>query len=529
MPNPGLDFNNTPDILVGASTAKVGAASPANSNPALQLGAALQDLNPKLTGALAAVASEDQKVQSAAARKRAIELGGKSLSEAVKAGQIEPTQNPYFIQDYNREAAAVSTQAAFDKLNTEAAEWAEKNDPDAFRKRYTEATQEIGKGYQDVDAQEGFRAIAAQNAQQALSANVAYNVGRITQERQENLSALVAKTIIETNAKFAGKASGSQVDAAIEPLRNQWLSTGGNAATWNKVALQGVLAASFNTHSKSILDAAKTMANHVGGGSLYDTLGSAEQIETARYRIESDERDKRRLESMERQERIFRESLAAQGTLFQMFGPRLYTGQVSPDEMTQAANTLGTKFPAAAVATAFGDAARITNSIREVNNNRAAFYEQSGAGAAHVATLYGEAAHRGWSPELQNDLGKLLLQGNISEATSREISDKAFATTNRLAQVGGIGAAAPALVARNAAKIIKQWTDTRQAITADVANRFTSALRAGHDVSPALHQAGQDAAIQAAATHLDLHPGDFKGAQAAAVAAFKSWASRLPQ
>lgn len=512
-----LDFATAPQIQVGASEGAMDRAVAPRTNSALQLADTLSELNPKLTQAAGVLVREDQAVQGAAAKKLALQTGGKDLAKAVRDGDITATQNPFFIQDYNREASAVSSQAAFDQLNMEAATWAEKNDPGAFRQKYTEAVQQIGSQYDGSnDTQEGFRATAAQNTQQAFSANVAYNSQRITQERQENLSALTAKAIVQINGMKGGKATGKDVDVAIEPLRQQWFATGGDQATWNKVALQGVLAASFNTHSQNILDASKTMSNNLGGpngGSIYETLGSAEQIETARYRLVADQRDQLRLGIQERQEKVYEQGLQAQGALFQQFGPRLFTGGVTPDEQTQAAATLAQQFPAAAVSEAFKSAAQVTSSMRELNTNRTAAYESSSSGAAHIGSLFQEATQRGWSPELQTELGQLVLQGAITTATQQQLTDTADRTTAKMSNTGAMGAN---FNAKNQAKNIKLWSQARESITSRIATAFNAANRAGHVTTPLQMQQIQDNAISAASTWLEIHPGDFKGAQLAA-------------
>lgn len=524
MSGVGLDFNEVPGVAVGASEAAVNRAQAPKINPGIQLAGALQDLVPELKGLALRVSAEDQNVQNQAARSRAIATGGQALADAVRAGKIEPTQNPFFIQDYNREAAAVSSQARFDALNLDASQWAEKNDPTAFRTKYGNAVAEISKDYQgSQDSMEGFASTAHQATQQAYEANTAQNVSRITSERQENLSALTAKQIIQTNATKGGAATGADLDAAILPLKQQWLSTGGDLAAWNKVAIQGVLAASYNTHSDKILDAAKTMSNGLSGetsGSLYDTLGTAAQIETERYRLFADKRDQMRLQIQARQQQVYEQGLAAQGALFNMFGPRLYTGQVTPDDMTTAASHLSSQFPAAAVAEGFKSAATVTNSIRELNANRSSLYEQSPGGATHIASMFQEGQQRGWTPELQSDLGQLLLQGNITVETQQKIATMASQTTVKANTTPGFNGA---FAANKAAKFIDQWSATRSAITLGVTQRIRQAYSAGHAMTPQQQQAAQDVAISAASAHLQLQPGDFGGAVEAADKAAINW------
>lgn len=537
MSSPGLPFTAAPTIGVGASSARIGAAQPAQTNSALQLAGALQDLNPKLTQVGLAVAKEDQDVQAHAAKVKAIETGGKSLADAVREGKIEPTQNPYFIQDYNREAGAISAQTAIDQLNVDSTSWAEKNDPAAFRTKYLAGIAEIGKQYTNPDSQEGFAAAAQQSIQQQTEANVAYNVQRITQERGENLSALTAKQIVQVNAQHGGAATGAQVQAAIEPLRQQWLSTGGDQAAWNKITLQGILAASWNTHSQHILDASKSMSNGLSGaqsGSVYETLGSAEQIETARYRISGDQRDQIRLQIQQRQQDLWEKGQAAQGDVLQMVGPGAYTGALAGDQLQTVSNQLIAKYGAPAAAEAIKQMAQVSNSIRELNTNREAAYGSSSTGSSHIAALYQEANQRGWSPELGNDVGALLFQNNLSPTGAQQILDAAQKATAKLAGQT-VNSGFPGKVQKQAASNIAQWSAARSAITTDLGTRFSQAVRAGHTLTPSQQQAGQDIAITAANDYLETHltgtggktTPDFAGAHKVAIEAFKKWAEGL--
>jgi hypothetical protein len=530
----GNTFTDTPGIATVASPSGAGVAEGARSNSGLGLAASLQDLNPNLRALASTVVAEDQAVQSAAAKKAALLTGGKDLASAVRDGTLTPTQNPFFIQDYNREATAVSSQADLDQLSVDASQWAEKNDPVAFRQKYSQAVQQIaGKYGNDRDAQEGFQSTAAPAMQQAFSANAAYNSQRIVQERQENLSALTAREIQTAVATNGGRPTGAQLDAAITPLKQQWLSTGGDLAAWNKVAIQGLTAAAFNIgqadHKRAglLLDQARNMSNGLNGdqsGSLYDTLGTAEQLTTAKYRIDQEYRDGMRLDIQARQERVYEQGLQAQGALFQQFGPRLFTGDVTPDEMTAAASKLGGQFPAAAVSEAFKGAAQTTNSIRELNANRSSFYEQSSGGSTHIASLFQEASTRGATPELQSDVGQLLLNGQISLDTQQKIMEKANGTSTKIGLTSG---AMGAFKADVVAKAMDQWSATRTAVVMGVTSRVKRAYSLGHALTPGQQQEAQDAAISAASTHLQLKPGDFGGAVSAGDQAADAWGKNL--
>jgi hypothetical protein len=126
-------------------------------------------------------------------------------------GKIRATQNPWFVSAYNRESAAIRGQDALSKLSTDSASWEERNDPQAFAKRWHSEVGGLMEGFAgDPDSIKGFTAAEGQASQQALATNQAYNTQRIFSERKQNLSALAADALQKGVIAGGGHISGSE-------------------------------------------------------------------------------------------------------------------------------------------------------------------------------------------------------------------------------------------------------------------------------------------------------------------------------
>jgi hypothetical protein len=237
--------------VTARSTGSVVTAS--RSNAALDLANALGDLRPEATKAALGVADSVKKRMETKAARDAIQSQGAELSTAVREGKLEATQNPYYIQAYNRESAGIRASSDISKLAMEAQSWEEKNDPAAFEARWRKESGELAGTYgNDIDSFAGFAPVEAQYTQQTLAANVSQNVARIKTERYSNLTSLGAQAIQQSYAQAGGKITPEQIAAALVPVRLQWVGTGGSDAEFAAMAKEIVLTAAESVGDKDL-------------------------------------------------------------------------------------------------------------------------------------------------------------------------------------------------------------------------------------------------------------------------------------
>lgn len=237
--------------VVARSTGSVVTAP--RTNAALELASALGDLRPEANKAALGVADSVKKREEARAARDAIQSQGAELSTAVREGKLEATQNPYYIQAYNRESSGIRASSAMSNLAMEAQSWEEKNDPAAFEARWRKESGELAGQYGgDIDSFAGFAPVEAQYTQQTLASNVSQNVARIKTERYNNLTSLGAQAIQQSYAQGGGKITPEQVAAALVPVRLQWVGTGGSDAEFAVMAKEIVLSAAESVGDKDL-------------------------------------------------------------------------------------------------------------------------------------------------------------------------------------------------------------------------------------------------------------------------------------
>lgn len=527
MSNPGQP-QDTPQVQVVANPQAAATAFAPRTNQALELAGSLADLSPVANEFARTYADQAQSVARASAQKKAIELKGQGFADAVRQGKIDPTASPWWMTAYKQESAKVSTLDQVDALNTQAASWQEQSNPAAFRDKYTKALAQIGEQYTDPDEKLGFDAAAGPAQDHAFAANTEQNVQAIQESRIQNLSALASKGVMQATSDAGGKPTAAAVNAALEPLKQQYLATGGRLPDWNqKVAIPAIQAAAFETWNPGVLDTAKGIDNG-SGGSLYDEAGAAEGIETIRHRIDQDNRmrlsQNMEMAAMQRQQ----DMLAAQSDLFKLAGPSLFTGQISQDQIQQYTQQLSQNHNPASVVAAIKDAADIGSSYREIATNKATLYAQSAPGVSHLGALHQEATTQGWTPEFGDELGSMALNGEISVSTQDQLMDLARKRSLAQSTVPTVSPNSPRVFNAQAANI-DAWRGTRDYITKTIAST-TQALtnRSGIQLTPGQQEAIQDAAINAASDHIQTtaikgKTKDFTGAKQAATQAAQAW------
>src|ERR1700748_3464178 len=82
-------------VVARLPTARVTAPA---SNSALDLAQALANVTPEAQQAMAQYADSEATRVRESARRDAIETSGAQLADAVRQGQLKPTQNPWYIQ-----------------------------------------------------------------------------------------------------------------------------------------------------------------------------------------------------------------------------------------------------------------------------------------------------------------------------------------------------------------------------------------------------------------------------------------------
>lgn len=227
------------------------------TNSALQLAESLRDINPEARQLMQGIAEDRAAKAQAQAKKDAIEASGSLLADAVREGKIKPTQNPWYVQAYNREAAAIRAQSALQDLQVQSTSWEEQDDPQAFNERWRKEVGAVSEGFDGEDYAAGFTAVEGAVTSQVLQSNVARNSARIETERTQNLAALSTDALQQALRQNGGALTPNQAWAALAPAREQWFSTGGDETQWNKIIVGAVTSAAYGAKDKNLLDLLK--------------------------------------------------------------------------------------------------------------------------------------------------------------------------------------------------------------------------------------------------------------------------------
>lgn len=240
---------------VAQQASGVGASIAApRTNAALQLAQSLQDIEPSARDTLLVYAKDQREKATAQARHDALVSSGAKLGDAVRDGTIEPTQNPWYVQAYSRESAAVRGQSQLSQLTIDSATWAEKNDPAAFATKWRAEVGKIAEGYASKDEVAGFAPVEAQFTQQALQSNTSQNVTRIIAERDQNHSQLLSSDLGTFAAAHGGTITADQAGVLFQHSREGYLAVGGSQADWNNMAVKAVTSAAYATKNPGLLD-----------------------------------------------------------------------------------------------------------------------------------------------------------------------------------------------------------------------------------------------------------------------------------
>lgn len=244
------------DPVAQAATPGARLAAPA-SNAALELANSLAQINPQAQQALGGIADRRAAAFRAQAKRDALEASGAKLADAVREGKIRPTQNPWYVQAYDTESAAIRGQSSLAQLQADSLTWEERDDAPAFAKRWRESVAEVSKGFEGKDAWAGFSAVEAQFTQQTLATNQAQNAKRIEGERLANLGQLGSEALTSYMRGSGGKITPNAAFSSLLPVKQQWFATGGDQLGWETLLKNSLISAAREAQDPTILDLAK--------------------------------------------------------------------------------------------------------------------------------------------------------------------------------------------------------------------------------------------------------------------------------
>lgn len=389
------------------------------SNAALDLAESLARIRPESQQLIMGIGEQMRAAAEGRARADVLSTAGQAFGDAVREGRIERTQNPWYIQAYNREAAAVQGRQALTELRMDAQTWEERSDPTAFSRRWQQAVGEIAQGFSSRDQLDGFQPVLNEVSAQVLNSNTAENVERITRERDSNMGQLIAERL-RAYAEQNAVIDPATAMGGLEDLREAYISTGGNSLAWEELVQRGVVSAAYGTGDDSLLD----VLRHDGGsGAIYDRPGVADSIENDRFRIEQARSRAAQREVQERRNRIEARSVEGVDTLYEQFGTDLITGQINPRDLVSQLEGMG--YDAHEIGAVFGQLQRMVNSHESLS--RAAL------GNSNIGLgLHFRAATQGWSQGLQNEIEQAVLNDELSAADARSFVNTALTTSRRL-------------------------------------------------------------------------------------------------
>lgn len=318
--------------------------------------------------------------------------------------------------------------------------------------------------------------------------------------------------------------------ARLEPLREEYLRTGGTEAGWNAIVVNGVVAAGQNLRRSDVLDILSVDQGN-GRGAITSIVGptgesAASTVQQARYYIDqAAERESTRVVQSRRAALDlagdngrrwlwgrFSEAINA-GTFDRDQAIReLQTGELglTPQEANRAVSMLSEELSASTVLT------RANLSIRN-----------TGPGAADALSLRTRARTEGMSDSLQSAITAQVLSGDMTVDDADSTLAAAIATTERIQ--GNADSAASraraeeshAVTMANARRGVRRWAEIRtrsQGIVPDVASRVPTLVR-----RPADRRALQDVVQGAVARSQDTNPDDPEAAYQAARRAAAAW------
>jgi hypothetical protein len=526
---------------IGVAAQETGARySAPGGNAALDLAQSLSSLEPTVGKSLQLLAQKKAEDASVEARKDAITTNGANLADAVRAGTIKPTQNPWYMQAYSREAAAVSSRSALGQLQADSASWAERNDPKAFAAKWAEGVAKIGESYSGVDQDAGFAPTAAQYTQQVIASNQAQNVQRIETERTQNASSLLATDLSKATVAHGGSLTAGDVAESITAAKASWIGTGGDEAGWNHVVAGAITSAGYQTHNSEIIDLLKDPTlSYDGKKSIYGIIGVADAAESDRYRIQQAARAAAGGRMAGLQAADIQKGQEAFSNMLNdpADGKALLLGKFNTSELIDKWTRQGYTIPQVRAALslakdAVGDSSSLANSSMSLNG-------QNPETATAVVSLHEDILNNGMTPSNKARMVQLLATGDLKESEALSLQGLAHTIQRQDISDARADARAAKSDARAAAsdarrdaadntKAVARGHQTALNYAASAATAVAGIIQRGPGKGRATASAdtlkrAQSVAVQAYASHLALNPADTSGATLAAHTAVQEW------
>jgi hypothetical protein len=496
-----------------------------NANGAVALAGALADTSPQITSFITELGGQLQAKAANKAQADAFASSGEAFKDAVADGRIEPTQNPWYIKAYNLNSAQVRGTAAMATLVDQSQTWQERNDPAAYEARMAKEMGGIAQGFQQhPESLQGFENAANPAYSRAISLNQEYNATRIQTEHVQNVSTLMTSMVQQVAAQNGGVLSPENAQAALKPLVDQWVSTGGSPTQARMLMLGAVTGAAYNTGNSGLLDVLNQDFDGKGPlANISDASGKpiAGDLATDRYRIE-------RLIGMQgtaaqkaHAQAILKEGQAAYDDLQAAHGWDFNEGKLTEPMMMEEMKAKGYSPAGASMAIRlFKDDAAGINSLAQDLNGMHAINPDAQLGAANLVL---SASTTGLSPALRQRTFDALRTGMIDTATFDKIvetgakvdernANNARSDARQAKSDSRADAREQMATARQEAIVAKDYTKGAVGKIVDNAVKFNDR---SYLSNPALYKELEVTAVSAQTGYLHDHPGDYLGAETA--------------
>lgn len=518
---------DAPRVQVTESGQGVSFAAP-RSNAAMDLAQSLSGVSSELNQFLPVLGKQLEDKQRAKATQDALASSGKAFADAVREGKIEPTQNPWYIQHYEEQAAQVRGQGDANNLYAQSQTWAERNDPVKFSQRWAEESGKLGKAYVNGDQQAGFAKALAPISAQALQANVQYNVQRIQQDNIQATSTNMTAAI-EGIIRVNPNATAKDFYGALDDSERAWISTGGTEEQFALMTKGAIVAAAYKSVNPKLLDVLNDDRGGKGAiSSMFNEKGQslAEEIATDKYRI--GEAANAALMGDAKVQKAQRE--AAGYRLYNWAYANIPTddllkGNFNFHDMVEKLKTATdpeTKQPFTgpaiqAALAIFGEEQAKDNSLQRSLIDQ---YSNSPESAQRILNLTARTLKEGLTPAIEAEIHSAVRLGQIDANKATALLDKAASTSARFQSEGR----ADARQARADAKDERRYrlqadVDLKDRVGLLVGNATNALAGAGSPVlarDPAKRATFTRQVGAAADAHLYAHPGDYAGANKAA-------------
>lgn len=419
------DVSAPPGIQVVQPAATVEAQPPA-TNPALQLADALRESSPEIDNGLNNIAGHLQRVQSLKAQTDAMRTSGKAFADAVRDGDILPTQNPWYVKAYREAAGAVFTRNQAAEKLADSNNWPERNDPAAYQARLTQELGGIAQahGMQDVDSQLGFQETIKPLLDGALARNQEYNAQRIQQENVQNTTSLATSTIQDT-LKADPNATPEEVFQNLETAHNIWTKVqGGDESQWRLIVKQAVVGAAAVSNRSDIVDFLK--APYMGGQPIAnqaDETGKPVGLELDSDKFWIDRGIESTLNAAYKahQAQIAGEGAKLDAAANAAYGNDWGLGKVDQSTFTQWA--LGQGYSGEAVTWALGQRGEAIRQAAGYGGSQQALWSSDPANQRTIIQLNREAVTQGLTPHVFSMLDSLV--GKVPTSDLMQFVDRA--------------------------------------------------------------------------------------------------------